>query len=157
MTLLIRPATATDAPALGVLEGQLAAYHAEIDPTQHRAIVPDGTRLWAKWQVENKKAWVAEKNGTVVGFLALEERSSGQEPFDSRATETVWYINMVTVEETLRGQGIGTALMAHAEAEARKVGVDTLAITYMQGNPGAENLYTTLGFRPAKITMRKAL
>lgn len=71
------------------------------------------------------------------------------------ARGTFLYIDDLVVAEDKRGQGIGAALLAHAEAHARAQGVDAL---YLNARPGTPPFYEANGFTPTPaISMRKLL
>lgn len=57
------------------------------------------------------------------------------------------YIEALAVAESHRGQGIGTQLLAEAEAFARSRGRSRLALHVLVGNAGARRLYERAGFR----------
>lgn len=56
-----------------------------------------------------------------------------------------------------RGRGIGRALLAAAEAHARKEGARELRIAVLAENGVAAGLYRDAGFRPYLVTMSKSL
>ena len=55
-------------------------------------------------------------------------------------------IGNLSVPAALRGQGIGTALVRHAEGLARERGAARITIGVDQGNPRAAALYERLGY-----------
>jgi ribosomal protein S18 acetylase RimI-like enzyme len=54
----------------------------------------------------------------------------------------------VVVDESLRGKGIGEALMRYALSMAREAGADGVALTSNPGRKAANRLYQRLGFKP---------
>jgi ribosomal protein S18 acetylase RimI-like enzyme len=58
-----------------------------------------------------------------------------------------WYVCGVALFPEHRGRGIGTELMATAEAQARERGFDTLSLVAFAENRGAVRLYQRLGYR----------
>ncbi|MGW3488705.1 GNAT family N-acetyltransferase [Streptomyces sp. NPDC001054] len=59
-------------------------------------------------------------------------------------------INGLDVVAELRGRGIGTGLIRHAEALAVRRGTARIGLGVDEtGNPGAARLYARLGYRPA--------
>ena len=56
------------------------------------------------------------------------------------------HINNVAVRPQFRGQGIGTALMRHVLAEARRLGARRATLEVRSSNTDARRLYERLGF-----------
>jgi ribosomal-protein-alanine N-acetyltransferase len=59
------------------------------------------------------------------------------------------HINNVAVRPAYRGRGLGTALMRHVLAEARRLGARRATLEVRSSNQGARRLYERLGFRVA--------
>ncbi len=74
---------------------------------------------------------VAERQGEIVGYYAL-ERLSGSE----------FELEAIFVEPKYIGSGIGRALINHAKGRAATIGGRTL---FIQGDPNAENFYRAAG------------
>ena len=62
------------------------------------------------------------------------------------------YVDSLCVAEPFRHQGIATALLKATAAKAYRLGISTVGLLVDQGNPGAERLYRSLGFRYAEDT-----
>jgi ribosomal-protein-alanine N-acetyltransferase len=56
------------------------------------------------------------------------------------------HINNVAVRPALRGRGLGTALLTHVFAEARRLGAARATLEVRASNLDAQRLYTRLGF-----------
>jgi [ribosomal protein S18]-alanine N-acetyltransferase len=56
------------------------------------------------------------------------------------------HINNVALRPALRGRGLGTALMHHVFAEARRLGARRATLEVRASNVGARRLYERLGF-----------
>jgi len=92
-------------------------------------LLPDGPRTAGQllWTVRDDKGeptgilWVALRDG--FGF-----------------------INDISVDETRRGQGIGTQVLRAAAAEMRAAGLDVLALNVFGSNDDARRLYAREGF-----------
>ncbi len=74
---------------------------------------------------------VAESNGNMVGFYALERRSSVECELEA-----------LFVEPEHIGHGIGRTLIEHAKSDARARGVTAMII---QGDPNAAHFYEAAG------------
>jgi [ribosomal protein S18]-alanine N-acetyltransferase len=59
------------------------------------------------------------------------------------------HINNVAVRPAYRGRGLGTSLMHHILAEARRLGARRATLEVRNSNQGARRLYERLGFRVA--------
>lgn len=66
-------------------------------------------------------------------------------------------VEAVRVKADLRGQGIGEALMAEAEARARAAGAQVIQLTTDKTRLRAHGFYDRLGYSPSHIGYKKAL
>lgn len=66
-------------------------------------------------------------------------------------------VESVRVASDLRGQGLGVALFADAEARARLAGCSLMQLTSNKTRVDAQRFYERLGFTPSHIGMKKAL
>jgi ribosomal protein S18 acetylase RimI-like enzyme len=61
------------------------------------------------------------------------------------------HVTNLHVEAAVRGQDVGTRLLAWAEAEARRVGAKNMTLTTIPTNVGGIRLYERFGFKTTKI------
>lgn len=110
--------------------------------------------------------YVAEAGGSVAGLLVLyhgseaealdrylhdELRKEGHErTIEPEAHLDEWYIDTVSVDTAFQGQGIGSALVRHAEALVSKTGGGKLALNVDTGKESAIRLYHRLGYAIAE-------
>jgi len=125
----IRRATADDADALSDLAHRAKAHwgypaHWMREWDAQLTIIPG--------YLELHDVWVSERDGTIVGMCALEDRG------DRCNLEHVW------VEPSLHGKGVGRALVMHALSEARSRQV---AAVELLSDPFATGFYERLGAR----------
>ncbi len=101
----LRPAAAADADAIaGCVE---AAYA----PWVERIGEPPGPMLEDYNRVvRDRRVWVIEREGEIVGAIVLIEREDGL------------LLDNVAVPPARQGEGIGGRLIRHVEAEARRLG-----------------------------------
>ncbi len=85
------------------------------------------------------EANVLERDGTVVALAVLQCRP-----------DHLWIDNLA-VDPTLHGQGIGQALLAFAEAEARRLGLRELRLLTNERMTRNRALYAEAGFRETEI------
>jgi len=83
------------------------------------------------------RLFVAENEGKVVAFLALEVH---------REEMTFTYVDDFAVTNAFRGQGIGHALMAAAEDYTRSLDIPIISLHVEKHNTGARRLYDSLGY-----------
>jgi len=93
--------------------------------------------------------FVVEANGERVGELWLAERDIMGQPSI--------FIYDVHIDDAQRGRGYGKAAMLLAEEEARRRGLDSVALNVFGGNTVARGLYTSLGYVENAIAMSKHL
>ncbi|WP_181850305.1 GNAT family N-acetyltransferase [Thalassospira profundimaris] len=103
---------------------------------------------------------LAVHHGETVAALVDYAQPDQPEPFDPADIPAIfvpilelenlapgsWYINVLAVFPAHRDQGIGSALLARAEANARHAGKKTVSLIASDGNPDAIRLYQRQGF-----------
>ena len=109
---------------------------------QFAALLPDGLAT------EGQLMFAGEVDGEVVGFLWIALPTSER--------PQAW-IYEIQVDEAHRRRGHGRALMLAAEEELRARGVTRLGLNVFGHNPGARQLYESLGFETTSQQMSKAL
>lgn len=85
-------------------------------------------------RIAARQAWVLEEGGAMLGVLVLEDTDGGL------------LLDNVAVAEAARGQGHGRAMIAFAEAEARRRGASRLWLYTNEKMTGNLALYARLGF-----------
>lgn len=89
----------------------------------------------------NDELVVAELDGVVVGVMQLTFV-----PGISRNGATRLLVEAVRVDASLRGQGLGRALMEHAHARGRERGCALAQLTSDKQRPDAHRFYRSLGY-----------
>jgi len=118
----IRRATPADLPAVDTLMRSVSAYHGEYAPMlAGYALKPQ--------QFDDDLFYLAEADGRVLGFYSLV--TAGEPELD-----------LMFVDETTQGTGLGAALFNHMADQARAVGIDAVKII---ANPPAEGFYRRMG------------
>ena len=92
-------------------------------------------------------AWLA---GEAVGYVTAHWRASPRSPREWFDGETAYFEDFIVVESH-RGRGIGTAIMAAAEAMAGERGLSRMTIGVGVENEGAQRLYRRLGYVDAGL------
>lgn len=138
MDVTIREYRSTDFQACCLLQGELAAYHAEIydDPA-----IAEGDPAQAFEEYLSRPdrcvTWLAETEGNIVGFAGLIDVVGEQDTAE---------IEPVVIASIARGEGIGTRLIKYVVEEATKKGFRFLTIRPVLRNEEAFHLYVKLGF-----------
>ena len=128
---MVRDATLADAPVLAPLLGELG-YPAAADALTSRM-----RRMLAR---DDQRIFVAERDGTALGLLALHV-------FPVLAYDRdLAMIMALVVTESARGLGVGRALIERAEAVGKSLGASRLMVTTHVRRADAHAFYERLGF-----------
>ncbi len=149
----IRKAKKEDIPALANLLLQVQALHAAGRPD----LFCQGARKYRDDEIEEILAngstpvFVAEQAGTVLGyaFCILETPAATA---SLKSVKTL-YIDDLCVDETARGEHIGTALYDYVVAFAKESDCKRLTLNVWSLNESAMRFYEKRGLSPLKITM----
>ena len=127
--LLIRPASVSEQNQLEALQ-----WRASLTNSGDREALlahPDAIALPIA-QIAAGGVFVAEWNGTIVGFAAVEPRADGNSELDA-----------LFVDPDMRRRGIARSLVEHCAEVARTRKSVALRVV---GNPHAKDFYTACGF-----------
>ena len=154
--LLLRAATATDAPALAAtIAAAFEQYRGKLVP-ESGAFGETAATIAAEL-AKGASAILAEQNGRVVGCVML------------KPMEGDLYFGRLSVLPSARGLGLARRLVAAVEAEARRRGLAGVRLGVRIVVTGNQRLFTSLGYaevsreahagfdHPTSINMRKAL
>lgn len=99
--------------------------------------------------------FLAEVDERVAGFVCVLARIPRAEPDDS----DVYYaeVSELSILPEYRNQGIGSALLQHAETYAYEQAASSFRVRVDARNQGALRLYKRLGFAETVITLAKTL
>jgi ribosomal protein S18 acetylase RimI-like enzyme len=133
----------------------LAAHHAELNRTRYR--IPDRdavrTRFAQLIQDPDNLHLVAIVDGRVVGSLdAWLHEPSG--PGSTRRPLSGADVGLGVLDD-YGGRGIGSGLIAAAEAWACDLGLDELRLEVAAENADARRLYERLGYEPITAVLAK--
>ncbi|HEY2071295.1 MAG TPA: GNAT family N-acetyltransferase [Rhizomicrobium sp.] len=96
---------------------------------------------------------VAESDGRAVGWVVAYPQIDNLYILESE--RRYFSISELFVDESVRGQGIGRALIAVCETHAKAEGFKILKIGVLAANHRAERIYEEAGYRPYGMTLRK--
>jgi ribosomal protein S18 acetylase RimI-like enzyme len=125
----LRPARSDDAPRLAEIARSAYGHYVERLGGEPRPMLDDYEALVARGGIT-----VAEDGGEVVGLILLEETAEG------------FSIDNLAVDPARQHAGVGRALMAHAEDEARRHGFDALSLFTAELMTENLVLYDRLGY-----------
>ncbi|MDS9469854.1 GNAT family N-acetyltransferase [Paracoccus sp. MBLB3053] len=107
-----------------------------------------------------RNAWLAEVDGTVAACLLGYAAEGTPGPIDPDTPPIFvpllelealapgsWYLNVLATYEDFRGKGLGSALLAHAEAIAAAAGLGSISLITEDTHEDALRLYTAKGYR----------
>jgi len=155
--ILVRARRADDFEALVDLDLASARHHASIDPDSY--LVPDRQAVAAflerRLADPDREVLVAEVDGEVVGAVDItlvrpREPGSIVRPIPTADLG-------ISVAEGWRDRGIGHALMAAAEANARARGAERMILDMSSANEGALRFYRGLGYSEHGSLLRRSL
>jgi GNAT superfamily N-acetyltransferase len=92
--------------------------------------------------------WIAEIDGVPAGTVTLRQASQDYVP---PADEPEVYVHLLVTDRRHAGRGVGAALLAHAVAETRRLGVGLLRVDCYAGSDGRlVDYYVRNGFEPVQ-------
>lgn len=137
LALTCRDMRGRDISHVVAMTGRLAAHHGET-----ATLTAEILQREAFSSAPLVKILVAEINGVLVGYAALVPTLQLQ--FGARGME----LHHLHVDETVRGRGVGRALVAAAIERARGVGCFFVTVGTHAGNERARQFYARCGFEP---------
>lgn len=153
----IRRAKQEDIPELNRLLHQVLMVHHEGRPDLFK---PDCTKytdeeLSVLLEEEKRPVFAAFADGKMCGyaFCVVEEYRNDNIHTDRRTL----YIDDICVDETARGQHVGTELYRYCVNYARELGCYNVTLNVWTCNPGAEAFYRAMGMQPYKTGMETIL
>ena len=153
----IRFAEKKDIPSILRLLQQIGQVHHNGRPDLFRAEAQkyDAGDLEAVLTDPDRPIFVAEVNGEVLGYGFCMVQTYSGDPV--RMDGKNLYIDDLCVDETARGQHIGTALYDHILAYARRIHCRSVTLNVWAFNESALRFYEKRGLKPQKIVMESIL
>ncbi len=141
----------------GDINGILKLLRQSLD--YHTGIRPDiFTNVKTKYTVEDLKRmirsrlspiYVAVDDSSILGYVFCEAREVEWSDGDKMS----FFIDDLCVDESVRNQGIGTALIEFVKDEAERRNFHEITLEVYVGNNEAMKLYLGIGMRPRRTIM----
>jgi len=125
---------------------------ASMRPASEATVREAFDRLCEIIEMQSHVTLIAERDGERVGFLLLLDELPDEVTLSPQG-----FIAYMAVEPDTRRAGIGTALLAAAEDEARRRGVAYMALMVTEENDAARHLYQHRGYVTERRLLCKAL
>ncbi len=106
---------------------------------------------WDLWSYEGNSAYVAEQHEKLLGVVTLHRMIVLHRP------KPVGRITALVVDPASRGNGIGRALVAHAEVALAQAGCGLLEVTSNNSLVDAHAFYESIGYQRTSIRLAKDL
>ncbi len=159
MPVIIRPATASDVPAVLPMVQAVCDYHRTLEPERY-GFVADVTVRYTSWLSDRAADpasvfLVAEDTGTesLVGFIV-------GETLDEIPIFTVkryGFLHDLWVEPSCRRRGVGRQLVAEAVARFAAKGVPQVRGDTAWANTASRSMLAHLGFAPTTVQVLKPI
>ena len=102
--------------------------------------------------IRERALYVAKVDGTVVGYVLIKIRSYD---WPGVVKRKVMLVDEICVEESLRGHGIGKAMMEDVHALAKAFGCTDMQLGVYPQNDAAVGFYQKCGFTIRSIDMQR--
>lgn len=148
MDYVIREAKSADVPTLIILFKRLAEFELppKRSPEVFYAMDVKMLEAWERGETPNVFVHVAEgADGTLLGVTMV----SLQEEFFDHSPSA--HLEVVAVAQSADGLGVGKALIANAESEARTRGAGSMSLHVVANNERARHVYKTIGYNEELI------
>lgn len=137
----IREAHLADVPAIATLVEEFAGYMRDLGDTTELRLDAEALERDGFGADPAFRGMVAEISGVVVGFLLHHWG------YDTDAASRLLFVVDLYVAESVRGRGIGAALMREARNEAARSGAVQVVWTVDRRNVRAQRFYEGIGAR----------
>jgi ribosomal protein S18 acetylase RimI-like enzyme len=156
--VIVRPALASDVPAILALYGELTEVHRQRHPELYDSAITSRDPAVLERELEHPHvSWlVAEAtSGEVIGYTRLVHVTTPEGlPLRSRS---FCLVDDLVVAPTHRRQGAASALLGAAQDWAKALKLESLEVTVWTFNESAQELYEKHGFGELRQYWRKPL
>lgn len=156
--IIVRQAQSSDFEQVARLEKQVFDLHADHRPDLFRPGA-DGTlnrkRFDELMSGDKDAIFVADEGGTVLGFVQVSIQDLSDRTWTPIRTKVD--IDAIGVDESRRGEGIGTLLLSAAERWAKEHGATFITMSVHDFNSKARHAYESAGYRSQRTLLDKRL
>ncbi|MBP3660518.1 MAG: GNAT family N-acetyltransferase [Oscillospiraceae bacterium] len=151
---MIELATAKDRAEVNRLARQIHQLHVDWRPDIYQ--MPEELFSEEQFQelIGTRQMYVGKLNGIVVGYAILKIREYN---WPAVVYRRVMVLDQLCVEETLRGHGLGTAMMEDIRALAKAFGCTDMQLGVYPQNDAAVSFYQKCGFMIQNINMQRKI
>ena len=138
-------ATGSDVPALVELNREIQDLHVAWSPQEYKHASAASVAAWfSEWlRKAGAVIFLAREGEVAVGYASCLIRETPENPF-RRARRTL-LVDHLCVRESHRRRGVGTALFACIEEEARRAEVEGIELDLRSVNEQAKAFYRSRG------------
>lgn len=150
MELSIRLARKEDHPQIEKIMQQVQQLHVDLRPDIYREVPAAITEEELAEGIAQKRFYVAEEDGRVIGILSFLRRSvrgAHQVPRE------VLFVDTMAVDEAYREKGVGTAFLDFLKKIRQERGFDGIELQVNARNKAAYDIYRSWGFTEKSINL----
>lgn len=157
--VVVRRLAAADLDAAAALWIQVDRWDAQFGGMAVRASTEGHVRreLESALDPEGLWCWVAERDGAVVGLVAVQPPQRAAWAVSPSAFSSGVYVTCGVVMEGSRGGGIGSALMREVHAAVDTAGIPVSLLHYAALNPLSGPFWSRCGYRPLTTVWARGL
>lgn len=141
-----------DREAVNALAAQVHALHVAWRPDIYETVDVLYPESRMREAIAARELYVAKLDGAIVGYTSLKIRNYD---FSGHVKRKVMLVDEICVEQTLRGRGIGKAMMEDIHALAKAFRCTDLQLGVYPQNDEAVAFYQKCGFTIRSIDMQR--
>ena len=148
---MLQLATLSNREAINELALQVHAMHVQWRPDLYEMVEELYSEQRLKEAIAQRSLYVAKVDGLVVGYVSARMRAVD---FPGVVKRKIMLIDEFAVEESCRGNGIGTEMMRDLRALAKAFRCTDLQLNVYPQNDDAVGFYQKCGLMIQSITMQ---
>lgn len=148
--VVVRRVEPADADAMTWLWMEQLRFDRQFGYSSIRPFTPTGIaqRVGEALGGEEKRAWIAERDGEAVGMIVVQPPSHAEWAARAVRVRPAAYLNCEIVAPRERGGGVGTALVRRVHTDLDAEGVGAILLHYTASNPLSGPFWSRCGYRP---------